>query len=288
MVGAYGQGVSELLLNLSQEQKQQLFEALEFNLLPENRFYRYDFILDNCSTRPRDVLERIIGTKITEKNAGNRTFRQMLDPYFARIPWIGFGLSLLLGANADRLASPREACFLPADLERAVENAENGKEELTKEKREIFPAGTLAHTPALLSPIFIFSGAGLVWFFCWLLRNRGHANWPTAIMFTLFGATGVFLLGLSVWSRLTVVQQNYNLVWLIPLHFFAGIWLFVSHRKPLFVCWYFLFAATAGLAFIGFSFLLPQKFHPAAYPLVAILTWRSVLELAAKRSSTRE
>jgi len=288
VVGAYGQGVSELLLNLSQDQKQRLFEALEFNLLPENRFYHYDFILDNCSTRPRDVLERIVGTKITEKNAGNQTFRQMLDPYFARIPWIGFGLSLLLGANTDRLASPREACFLPADLEQAVENTENGKEELTKEKREIFPPGTLPHAPALLSPIFIFWGAGLVWFFCWLLRKRGHANWLTAIMFTLFGATGVFLLGLSVWSRLTVVQQNYNLVWLIPLHFFAGIWLFVSKRRCLLVRWYFWFAATAGFAFIGFSFLLPQRFHPAAYPLVAILTWRAVLELAVKGSSARE
>src|SRR6201995_3732869 len=38
-VGAYGQGVTELLLNLSVAQRQMLFEALEINLLPENRFY---------------------------------------------------------------------------------------------------------------------------------------------------------------------------------------------------------------------------------------------------------
>src|SRR6516165_8908099 len=81
MVGAYGQGVSELVLRLSQDQKQALFEALEINLLPEYRYYHYDFILDNCSTRPRDVLERITGSPILERGAGNQTFRQMLDPY---------------------------------------------------------------------------------------------------------------------------------------------------------------------------------------------------------------
>ena len=281
LVGAHGQGVTELILSLSQDQKQQLFEALEYNLLPENRFYRYDFILDNCSTRPRDVLERIIRTQIVEKNAGHLTFRQMLDPYFARIPWTGFGLSLLLGANVDRIADPREACFLPVDLERAVENAENGREKLTTEKREIFPPGTLPQIPIWLSPSFVFVGGGLGWFFWWLLRKRGHASWPTAVIFTIFGATGLFLLGLSVWSRLTVVQLNYNLAWLIPTHLLAGIWLFISTSKPPLVRWYFWFAAIEGSAFVGFSFLLPQEFHPAVYPLVAILVWRSVLELTS-------
>ena len=278
LVGANGQGVSELILSLSQDQKQQLFEALEYNLLPENRFYRYDFILDNCSTRPRDVLERVISARIVEKNAGQLTFRQMLDPYFARIPWTGFGLSLLLGAKVDRIADPREACFLPVDLERALEKAENGREKLTSEKREIFRPASLPQTPVWLSPTIVFAGGGLGWFFWWLLRKRGHASWPTAVIFTVFGATGLFLLGLSLWSRLIVLQLNYNLAWLIPTHLLAGVWLFLSRSKPPLVRWYFWFAAIAGLAFVGLSFFLPQAFHPAVYPLVAILVWRSMLE----------
>jgi hypothetical protein len=288
MVSAYGQGVSELLLNLSQDQKQQLFGALEYNLLPQNRFYRYDFILDNCSTRPRDMLERVIGTQIIEKNAGKQTFRQMLDPYFARTPWRGFGLSLLLGANLDRVADPREACFLPADLERAVENANNGEQKLTAERREISPPGMLSVAPVWLSPTFVFAFCAIGWFLFWLLRKRGHANWPTAIAFTIFGATGLFLLGLSVWSRLWVVQRNYNLCWLIPAHVAAGIWMFVSNDRPAVVRWYFRFATAMGFAFMGLSFLLPQKFHPAIYPLSAILTWRSMLEVSAKRSCARK
>jgi len=287
-VAAYGQGVSEILLNLSQDQKQQLYEALEYNLLPANRFYRYDFILDNCSTRPRDVLERVTRSQIIEKEDGKLTFRQMLDPYFVRMPWHGFGLSLLLGANLDRIASPRQACFLPADLERAVESAQNGEQKLAAERREIFPPDMLPQTPVWLSPPVVFSFCGTAWFLWWFLRKQGHANWPSAIILTLSGATGLFLLGLSSWSRLWVVQENYNLAWLVPTHLIAGIWLFVSNKRPLIIRWYFPAAAVAGIAFISISFVLPQKFDPSVYPLAAVLTWRSILETKAKRRAARK
>src|SRR5262249_14205035 len=90
---------------------------------------------------------------------------------------------------------------------------------------------------------------------------------------------GFFLLGYSAWIRLTVVQLNFNLAWLIPTHLYAGIWLFLSRNRPPLLRRYFWFAAIGGSAFVGFSFLFPQKFHPAVYPLVAIIIWRSVLEL---------
>jgi hypothetical protein len=280
MVGAYGQGVSELLLRLSQDQKQRLFEALETNLLPENRYYHYDFILDNCSTRPRDVLERIAGSQVLERGAGNQTFRQMLDPYFTRIPWIGFGISLLLGAKVDRPASPREACFLPADLERAVQTSENGEQSLTLEKRELFPPEALADSSPLLGPVWILSSVGIVWFLFWLFRRKGHSIFPTALCLTIFGLTGTFLLIVSFWTRLWVLHDNYNLLWLIPSHLIAGLWLFfASKRQPFLLRWYLKFAFIAACLFLGCSFLLPQRFSPAVYPLLAILIWRCALEL---------
>src|ERR1700733_1647031 len=163
-VGAYGQGVTELPLNLSLPKRQALFEALEVNLLPENRFYLYDFILDNCSTRPRDVIERITGSPVTVSGAGKQTFRDMLDPYFTRIPWAGLGVSLLMGARIDRPASPREACFLPADLERAVETSRNGEQNLAAEKKVLYPAAVLAGSWPFLTPISVFYGFGILWF----------------------------------------------------------------------------------------------------------------------------
>jgi len=41
------------LLNLTQEEKQRIFEFLENNALPANCEYKYDFFYDNCATRIR-------------------------------------------------------------------------------------------------------------------------------------------------------------------------------------------------------------------------------------------
>lgn len=46
-----GLEVVEQELNLTMEQKQQLWTDLYINSLPENRQYRYNFLFDNCATR---------------------------------------------------------------------------------------------------------------------------------------------------------------------------------------------------------------------------------------------
>jgi hypothetical protein len=278
-VGAYGQVVTELPLNLSLTQRQALFEALEVNLLPENRFYLYDFILDNCSTRPRDVIERITGGPIVLRDAGKQTFRDMLDPYFTRMPWVGIGVSLLMGAKIDRLASPREACFLPHDLERAVQTSKNGEQNLAGEKREIFPAEILPGSSPFLSPICIFWSGGVLWFFFWLLRRKGHSRCPTAFALMIPGLLGIFVFALSFWTHLWVLHENYNLLWLIPLHFPAGLWLLLAKGRPALLRWYLWFAFLAAGLFICFSFLLPQRFNPAIIPVLIIIAWRCGLEI---------
>ncbi len=278
-VGAYGQGVTELPLNLSPDQRQSLFEALEVNLLPENRFYRYDFVLDNCSTRPRDVIERVTGSPVVLPGAGKQTFREMLDPYFTRMPWVGLGVWLLMGANIDRPVSPREACFLPADLERAVQTSKNGEQPLAAEKKEIFPPEVLPGTSPFLSPICVFYGGGILWVLFWLLRRKGHSKWPTAFALMILGFVGFFVLALSFWTRLRVLHENYNLLWLIPLHFPAGLWLLLAKRRPILLRCYLWFAFVAAGVFVCFSFLLPQKFNPAVFPVLIIIAWRCALEM---------
>jgi hypothetical protein len=47
--------LKEQILNLTQDQKQAIFQFLLWNYQPENRYYKYDFFFDNCATRIRDV-----------------------------------------------------------------------------------------------------------------------------------------------------------------------------------------------------------------------------------------
>src|SRR5262249_37422681 len=65
-------------LNLSPRQRIELRDSLLWNEQPQNRFYRYDYYRDNCSTRVRDAIDRVIGHRLknhTENVASGTTFR---------------------------------------------------------------------------------------------------------------------------------------------------------------------------------------------------------------------
>ena len=281
--GALGQGVTEAQLNLTPEQKQSLFGALETNLAPENRYYRYDFLLDNCSTRVRDVFEKIIGTPVADKSVANVTFRQMLDPYLERIPWIRFGIYLLLGAGVDRLVTPREACFLPNNLESAICQTKVSDNAFAESPVRLFPARSLLRIPRALDPEILFSVVLVGWIGLWALRGRRASRVVSAVVYMVFGFTGLFLIVLAANTLHWEAYQNWNVAWLVPTHLVAGIGLlFVPSNKVLMLRLYLFLAMVEGLVFMVSSPWLPQRFHPAIYPLVVLLLWRTLIELRRK------
>ncbi|MBV9391437.1 MAG: DUF4105 domain-containing protein [Verrucomicrobia bacterium] len=280
-IEASGGGVSELVLDLSPYQKQQLFNNLLFNLLPENRFYLYDFVLDNCSTRIRDAFERVTRAKIAVPAGGKRTVRQMLDPYLERIPWVKLGLYLLLGAKADRALSEREQCFLPADLEMAVAAGRNGNHSLLQIKQVLSPAKGLSRAPFLLSPLFVISCVGSCWIIFWVVRGRRFSDLGTAALLILVGAIGTFVFAFSFWTRHWVGQENYNIAWLVPTHWIAGLAILFRQGSFMLVRVYLFVAGFLAIGFCLFSFLLPQSFHSVAYPISILIAWRCFLPVMA-------
>jgi hypothetical protein len=53
---AEGRGITEQVLMLSNEESYHIQHALNENLKEENKYYAYDFFLDNCTTRLRDLI----------------------------------------------------------------------------------------------------------------------------------------------------------------------------------------------------------------------------------------
>jgi hypothetical protein len=281
--GALGQGVTEAQLNLTPEQKQSLFGALETNLAPENRYYRYDFLLDNCSTRVRDVFEKIIGTSVADKTVSGQTFRQMLDPYLDRIPWIRFGIYLLLGAGVDRSVQPREACFLPANLESAICQTKPDNGLFGQAPVRLFPVRPLPRIPQVLDPEIVLSAVLVGWISLWAVRGCKASRVISALVYIGFGFTGLFLVVLAANTLHWEAYQNWNVAWLVPTHLVAGIGLILVPANKLLMLRLYLFAAIVeALVFMVLSPWLPQRFHPAIYPLVVLSLWRTVIELRRK------
>jgi hypothetical protein len=103
-------------LNLTGAQKQALWEFCRRNELPENRTYRYDYFLDNCSTRVRDAIDQVLAGQIRQQATtmpSDRTFRSEARRLTAGNWWLYTSLDYVLGHPVDRKISAWEETFVP-------------------------------------------------------------------------------------------------------------------------------------------------------------------------------
>ncbi len=98
-------------------EKRNLINTLLENYRPENREYRYNFVYDNCATRPRDkILAAIEGHLILRNDVELKTYRQWFNSYAGNGSWLNFGLDLVFGMKADKDCPQYESMFLPEVL----------------------------------------------------------------------------------------------------------------------------------------------------------------------------
>jgi hypothetical protein len=103
-------------LNLTPAQRLELREFLEWNEREENRYYRYDYYYDNCSTRVRDAIDLVLGGAIRTQTEGvpaGTTFRWHTRRLAADDILMYTGLNVGLGRPVDRPISVWEEMFLP-------------------------------------------------------------------------------------------------------------------------------------------------------------------------------
>ena len=116
--GEWGRKTYWQELNLTTSQKQSIFEALVENYRPENRKYLYNFVFDNCATRPYYLLKEAIGDSIVSEYTGycQHTYREAISHYTRPNSWVDFGINLIFGEKANAAMSSEQRLFLPEEL----------------------------------------------------------------------------------------------------------------------------------------------------------------------------
>ena len=118
-----GRTITVQRLNLTPEQKHSLREDLRRNALEENKYYRYDYFVDNCSTRLRDALDRTIGGELrmaTDSIRTPLTYRRESVRLTDGDRPIQTGIDIALGRPADVPLTVWESFFIPMRLRDAV------------------------------------------------------------------------------------------------------------------------------------------------------------------------
>ncbi len=267
----YDRSVHEQVLNLTLGQRQRLFEMLEENALPENRDYLYDYFFDNCSTRPRDIIEQAVGGIIRYDSSHvempRRSIRELVDRCIKRdMPWGDLGIDICLGSRIDRPATAREYTFLPEELELAFDHAtiltDEGPKPLVKQGMVHYKAQPVVTEKSWFAPQPLFVGILLfIAVIVTFLRIAGRrASVIEGAVFVLIGLLGWSLLLLWLGTNHTSAANNWNLIWAFPAHLFYGIVLF-RKKRPHWARRYTFGVIGLSLALLLSWGFLPQMLH---------------------------
>jgi hypothetical protein len=281
-----GVEVAEQVLNLTQEETQNLFDAMYINTLPENREYRYNFFFDNCVTRPRDLIEKYIqGTIQYPADKKVQTFRDLLHECTNPHPWYKFGIDLVIGSDADKSITLRQKMFLPVYFENALEETtvtRNGiispilketniilhivDEENNESVWDLFLPTVVAFA------LLLFSIAISL-----MQRRKKNARSPKifdTILFSAAGSCGFIVFFLMFFSVHPATNPNWNIVWINPFMLLFAFLFWVKPLRNIVYCYHFINFAVLTL-FLLLWWFIPQQLPMATIPFSMCLWLRS-------------
>ena len=227
--------VREQRLNFTPQEVNNLYLMLEWNYLPENRYYQYDFFRDNCATRVRDMVEAAAGKRtIGFDDWENHSYRYWLHEATAggRLEWWTLGVDLLLGLPADHVCSTEEAMFYPVAMMElyniatfdASESVCNPIKDLLQDTR---PPLRRSFPPLVVFGLLFASVALLTWKNLW-------PRWSDRVLFILAGVFGLVLVFMWVGTSHYCTAWNLNILWASPLLILIAI----RHKKsPSWALW---------------------------------------------------
>ena len=284
-----GSTVYEQELNLTHSQREQLFANLLVNARPENRAYRYNFLFDNCATRPRDMVEGVLRSEaeqvVYDDPDNLYTFREIVRHFGANYSWLTFGIDMAMGCDFDRTATWREHMFIPLYLKDAYDNASIVTEH-NRADRDLVRETIVLHradgvplmppTPWYITPM---ACALLLLMFTvvmtWIdMRRRSVSRWFDTIIGLLTFVSGLIIYFLVFFSQHPATTVNLNALWLTPLAIVPTVMQYVPKAVAV-VRWYHIVNMLLLALFLILIVCGVQCVDNAVWPLVAVVALRS-------------
>ncbi|MDO4319476.1 MAG: DUF4105 domain-containing protein [Bacteroidales bacterium] len=272
--------IVEHRLAFDHAQTRRLVGLLEENLLPENRIYRYNYVKDNCATRPLRLVELAAGDSIILGPAPfesqplmRPTFRNVMRLYHSYYPWYQFGIDLALGSGIDYMINRREMSFAPVELDGQLPAATVGGRPLVSSNivvADFAPFEAVEPpTPWYLTPLAVFGLLFVLIVAVTVRDQRRHrvTRWVDAVLYGVYGIAGLVLTYLIFVSVHEATSPNWLYLWLNPLCLIPTIFIWLKKCKGL-VLSYQIVNFVVLFLLAAMWYWLPQSANPAFVPLL--------------------
>ena len=234
-----GSSVTQSVLNLTTQEKTDLLNRLDENLKPENREYRYNFIYDNCATRPYQLIVSAYDYKITHlQQFNNITYRDIINKYVPVGSPLNTGINLIIGSQADKKITTKESVSFPMytmdvlnqthyiTCDGSTKPVVLTQEVMHRAPHKEFQVSDLTFYSWIIIPLIL----ALICV-AYTFKKKRYLPYLTQIILFASGIIGIIISYLWFCSHHPLVNNNINFLWCNPLNLILAILLFIR-RKP--------------------------------------------------------
>lgn len=267
-------GVIEQVFNLNPDEIRAVAAFLRENYRPENRYYMYDFIYDNCATRIRDLLEEVLDTRFGAKDPrfqSSLTFRELLDESITNRPWLRFGFDFILGSPVDFRAGFREEMFLPDYLANNLSQVQYRGQDLLNPPKIVVEHGIVPLVPSPITPFRCFLAILILALMITFSKKAKAKRVFDISLYSFLTFCGLFLVFMRYGTDHFVTWNNWNLLWANPLYLFCLLNIFYPRSWMRAIKW-LLLALSVNILVLYNAHL--QEFSSVVLPIIGIIVIR--------------
>ncbi|MBL0938043.1 MAG: DUF4105 domain-containing protein [Gemmatimonadaceae bacterium] len=233
--------IREQRLVLTPAQRGALYDFVAWKAQEANKYYRYDYYNDNCSTRVRDAIDWALGGALQQLWSdvdGHHTWRDETARITADNLPVYAGIQIALGRNADKHLTRWQMAFLPEHLADALVATTVNGQPLVAHDSVLYVADRAPmpeHAPQRLLAAGLL-GLVLALLIVAMAVGLPRAAWITTVAGSLwYGVGGVLgtalLLAGTVTKHVPYMGTNLSLTVLSPLLLVAAAVWFARARS---------------------------------------------------------
>lgn len=266
--------ITEQVLNLTQTQKQMIFNELSNVLSSDKRFYTYKFIDRNCTTMVADLINSVLPEKISTKIPDTeKTYRTILYGYLDNNFYENLGINLMFGIKTDQKS---DKLFLPVELQQGVSLSKNNNGSLVQEERIVYKKVENGANKSLWNNYISFVVIMLIPLFL-----SGKRTFQL-IWLSICGVLGVFFTAVGWYSEHQEVLWNYNALLVNPA-FLVLVFFMIRDNK----IWIKRMTLFCGICIVIYTIFIATKVQLAMMlPIIAlhaVILWKIQKQSALKQ-----